>query len=193
MLLLYHKLLLIKYYKYHFHNLSFRLYADSEWPDWHNVDLYAFQRRAFRNGWKGRVLAGGMVIVLNLFLALHVIYFLGQYVRMCVCCFCGCISVDTLAHTNLFLSLIFLQEFCFVFFSCPSIMWPLFSFCLFLFSSQVSRVLCWAGGDVWKGVLKRMNADIGCFYQQVWWFLRVCLTSSFLPLLVMCSNLVLKC
>lgn len=38
----------------------------------------------FRNRWKGRALAGGMVIVLDLFLAIHAICFLGQYVRLCV-------------------------------------------------------------------------------------------------------------
>ena len=45
---------------------------------------FAFQLHAFRNRWKGRVLAGGMGIVFNLFLALLVIYFSGQYVRVCI-------------------------------------------------------------------------------------------------------------
>lgn len=77
-------------------------------------------------GGRGRVLAGGTVIVSNLFLALRVIYFSGQYVRMCV--------------LHFWASQIYIR-------SCPSVMWLLFLFLsLFFvcFSSQVSGVLCWA-------------------------------------------------
>lgn len=56
---------------------------------WLRADVCTFQRRAFRNRWKGRVLAGGTVIVLILFLALGVIYFSGHYVRMRLSLLCN--------------------------------------------------------------------------------------------------------
>ena len=61
------------------------MFTGSVWPYWLYADLCAFRPHAFRNRWKGRVLAGGMVIVLHLFLAIHVVYVMGQYVKMCVC------------------------------------------------------------------------------------------------------------
>lgn len=138
-----------------FHNVDFGLRTDSLWPPWLYVDLYAFQPHALRNRWKGRVLAGGMVIVLDLFLAIHVIYFLRRYVRTCVRFSCiyvtyldpvplvatdpspgsvpanGCRLLQHRAVGVFFPCLHHVRDFYFVFVF------------LFFCSSQVSRVLCW--------------------------------------------------
>lgn len=89
-------------------------------------DLHAFQLHGLRNRWKGRVLAAAMGIVLDLFLAAHVVYF---SVCMTVC--------ETLfvRSCNLFQS-------CFQFTHAPSS--DLFLFVFSVSSSlQVSRILCW--------------------------------------------------
>lgn len=151
-----------------FHNVDFGLRTDSLWPPWLYVDLYAFQPHALRNRWKGRVLAGGMVIVLDLFLAIHVIYFLRRYVRTCVRF--SCIYVTYLDPVPLVATdpspgsvpangcrLLQHRAVGVFFFLSPSCTWLLFRFCLsfFLFFAGFKSSVLGADGDVWKVVLKK--------------------------------------
>lgn len=119
------------------------------WLALHN--LYAFQLHALRNRWKGRVLAGGIVIVLDLFLAIRVIYSSGQYVIMCVLLYFYITSLDSVpfaptafwtSYSCKLLLLLLLHQA--LGFPCSSCMWPLFCFCLFFFFPGFrSSVLWW--------------------------------------------------
>lgn len=106
-------------------------------------------------------MTGGMFIVLDLFLAIHVIYFLGQYVRTCVLLGIYVTKLDSVPLIFLLLLLppsvrvshadhVFDRCFVFVFF-----------FLFFFFTGFQSSVLGW-----WRcfgrWFLKGMSADVGC-------------------------------
>lgn len=87
--------------KHKFNNSNVALFAgrevfsDSVCSYWLHSDLYAFQPHAFRNRWKGRVLAGCMVIVFTLILGYTCCLFHGTVCRnVCVCVLC-CIYVTS--------------------------------------------------------------------------------------------------